>query len=209
MKHQTTTKIHFKGWFTQKPKGFSLIKLVMALSFISLIIVILTPLILSYLSQSRVTRAEEDIRAIARAIRLYKRDTGQFPIYHNQGDARADTESISELLSPGKTPSTNGGGTGWEFDKNGSMETLFNTNLLQLPTNSLRGEQLSYQGPYMQPINSDPWGNAYVITAVNLLRSSRKIGFVISSGPNLVLDTDRDQTGFIVVQGDDIVMRVR
>jgi len=201
--------MHFKRCFTQKSEGFSSIRLVMALTLIALLIVILTPLVLSYLSQSRVTRAEEDIRTIAQTVRLYKRDTGQFPIYTNQEDARADTESITELLSPGKTPSTDGGGTGWEFDKNGAMETFFNKNLLQLPTNSLRGEQLSYQGPYMKPINADPWGNAYVITAVNLLRSSSKIGFVISSGPNLVLDTDRDQTGSLVVQDDDIVMRVR
>ncbi len=60
----------------------------------------------------------------------------------------------------------------------------------------------------MSPIPEDPWGHAYVISALNLRLASPNVAVVISAGPNGNLDTIRDQTGTLTVSGDDIAVRI-
>ena len=69
---------------------------------------------------------------------------------------------------------------------------------------------MAFRGPYIRS-ESDPWGNAYLITAHALTRSETDHGYVISAGPNGVLETDRTQvpTAAFVIGGDDIVQRVQ
>ena len=132
---------------------------------------------------------------------------GQFPVYADDTDADADIESASELVSTGTVPAIVG--SAWELDSNGDMETFINTNLLGLSTSNPTRGRVAFRGPYLGSINEDPWGQAYVINALNLLRGSGNIGFAISAGPDGNLDTDRDQTGSLTVTGDDLVVRIK
>ena len=117
-------------------RGFTLIELAVVLAVIAVLAAILTPLVTSYIDQARETRAGADVRAIAQAAQLYKRDTGKFPIYADDTDADADTESVSELVGDGSEPAFTG--LNWEFDSNGDLDTFLNTNKLSLPTDNPR-----------------------------------------------------------------------
>src|SRR5256884_9136502 len=71
---------------TMKSKGFTLIELAVVLAIIAVLAAILTPMVTNYLDQSRLARAQADARTIADAIKLYQRDTGQWPVYASAAD---------------------------------------------------------------------------------------------------------------------------
>ncbi len=190
----------------QYNKGVTLAQLAIFLATIAGLLAILTPLITRYIDQARTTQARSDVRAIASALQLYRRDTGQYPIYANAIDAENDTQSVTELVGTGTAPAIVG--PGWELDSNGDMETYLNTNLLGLVTNNPARGSVAFRGPYVSPIPEDPWGHAYVISALNLRLASPNVAVVISAGPNGNLDTIRDQTGTLTVSGDDIAVRI-
>ena len=188
-------------------KGFTLIELAVVLAVIAVLAAILTPLVTSYIDQARETRAQNDVRAIAQGFNLHKRDTGQYPIYSSDSNADSDT-GVDYLLGSGTAPSTVGIGDWNNFTTAGSLETYLNTNNLGLPTTA-RGGRVAYRGPYLDLITADPWGNAYVVYAQNLERAETTyMGFVVSSGSDGTIETDRDQSGTLSVGGDDIVARI-
>ena len=192
-----------------EPKGFTRFELSVVVAVIAVLAAILTPLVTAYIDQVRNNRAIADVRAIAQAFQLHKRDTGQFPVYANVMDSEDDTESETELVGNGNVPTILG--ASWDLTSSGDMDTFLNTNKLNLPTNNPGRDRVAYRGPYLEEIGQDPWGNQYVVNAINLLRSSTSIGFAISAGPNGNLDTDRDQvsSGSLTTTGDDIVVRIQ
>src|SRR5260370_26317261 len=64
-----------------KSEGFTLIELAVVLAIIAVLAAVLTPMVTGYLDQARVARAQADTRTVADAIKLYRRDTGQWPVY--------------------------------------------------------------------------------------------------------------------------------
>ena len=189
-------------------QGFTLIELAVVLAIIAILAAIMTPLVTGYIDEARITRAAGDVRAIATAVIAYQRDTSRFPIYATIAYANSDTANVTDLVSTGDTPSS--GTNSWTVSSSGDLDTFLNTNQLSLPTTS-RGGRVTFRGPYLE-LGSDPWGNAYVINADALTRTSlTNHGFVISAGPNSALDSSRDQarTGGFTVTGDDIVQRIR
>ena len=192
-----------------KSKGFTLIELAVVLAVIAILAGLLTPMVAGYIDQARETRAAADVRAIGTAILAYQRDTSRFPIYTNIANANTDTAAGNTLMGTGDNPAD---GAGWTL---ASLTTLglddyLNTNKLSLPTTA-RGGRVAYRGPYLR-IASDPWGNAYLVTAQSLTRTSATDhGYVISAGPNAAMETTRVQakTGAFTIGGDDIVQRIR
>ena len=187
-------------------KGFTLIELAVVLAVIAVLAAILTPLVTSYIDQARVTRAQNDVRALAQAYNLHKRDTGQYPLYSNDTDSDLDLASTESQQGEGNTPGLVG--VGWTLGSTGDIDEHLNTNKLALAT-SARGGRVAYRGPYVDLITADPWGNAYVINSNNMDRASSNLGYVVSAGPDGNIDTARDQTGQLTVGGDDIVARIK
>lgn len=196
-----------------KPKGFTLIELAVVLAVIAVLAAVLTPLVTSYIDQARETRAASDTRTIAETILLYKRDTGQFPIYDNATAANNDVQTAETLQGAG-TDLAAATGVGWTsaiLTSNASLEDFLNINKLSLATGNPKGGAVAYRGPYLGTIGSDPYGNRYLVTADNMRRASLNFAYVISAGPNGTLETTHDQarSGAFTVGGDDIVSRIR
>ena len=190
-----------------KSRGFTLIELAVVLAVIAILAAVLTPLVTGYIDQARETRAQSDVRAIATAVLSYQRDTSRFPIYSDISSANSDVPAAADLQGDGDAPTT---GAGWALTSSIDLDEYLNTEKLGLPT-SARGGRVAYRGPYLA-IAADPWGNAYVINADALTRTSiTNHGYVVSAGPNLTLETTRDQarTGSFTIGGDDIVQRIR
>jgi prepilin-type N-terminal cleavage/methylation domain-containing protein len=197
-----------------KSGGFTLIELAIVLAIIAILAAVLTPMVTSYLDQSRVARAQADLRTIADAVKLYQRDTGQWPVYagttdytHNQC---CGSTSYTLIGSANGTNPGDGAAT-WGVSSviaSSSLETYLNGNFTNVGANSF--PKRAFNGPYVADLDSDPWNHRYILTAANLATSG-KYAYLISAGPNGVLDTTLSQpeTGAFATGGDDVVSVVK
>lgn len=195
-------------------KGFTLIELAVVLAIIAVLAAILTPMALNYLDQARVSRAMADASTIAQAVTLFKRDTGYYPVYTSLASAKAGTTAYGTLASAGTAPSVGTGGLGWSSalggsNTNGVITTALNTSWSDMTQNAENPGKTSYRGPYIGALDSDPWGNQYLVTGMTTITGVTSGGhaFVISAGPNGTLDTSAYLTGTaITAGGDDIIV---
>ncbi len=203
-------------------KGFTLIELAVVLAIIAVLAAILTPLVTSYIDQARTTRASADVRAIAQSYQLHVRDTGEYPIFTDAAAAAtgttADKEYFASQTADEPALATGGGApNGWTnytvAGTSASIDEFLNQNKLTLPTNNPGGGRVAYRGPYLDLTGAlDPWGNAYIVTALNLVDDAANMGFVLSAGPDGLIDTDDDQVSeaeTLTPGNDDIVSRIR
>jgi general secretion pathway protein G len=195
-----------------KSNGFTLIELAVVLAIIAVLAAVLTPMVTGYLDQARLARAQADVRTLADAIKLYNRDTGRWPIYYTSANYGTDTVGSNELsTSTGNLPT---GGNGWT-----STNVSIGTTSLELYLNndysvvgSASFPKAGFRGPYVRTVDSDPWGNKYLLNATDLSRAnSGNHAFVISAGPNGTLETTRDSatTATLTAGGDDVIGVIR
>ena len=197
-----------------KSRGFTLIELAVVLAIIAILAAVLTPMVTTYLEQARVARAQADLRTISDSVRLYQRDSGRYPIYDSAGDYTADHAGGKAVIgaSGGTGPSDGAGGNSWSLSSQlatTSLELYLNNNYSGISGNSF--PKVSFNGPYIPTVDSDPWGNKYLLTAGNLSRSSTNHAYVLSAGPNGTIETPRDvATGAsLTAGGDDLILAIR
>ena len=133
-------------------KGFTLIELAVVLAIIAILAAILTPIVTAYIDQARDVRARSDVGAIARAVMLYQRDTGRYPIYDSFAAATADTATADLLVTSGAVPNSSGGWAGLTADP---LNEFLNVNKLALATGASAGANLgavAFRGPYLDAI---------------------------------------------------------
>jgi prepilin-type N-terminal cleavage/methylation domain-containing protein len=197
-------------------KGFTLIELAVVLAIIAVLAAVLTPLVTNYVDQARVSRAMADAKTIANSVNLYKRDTGYYPIYMNLADAKAGTTDVSGLVSIGNPPGIANSATGWNYILTSGVATTdlithaLNTPFSGLSSNDNNPGKASYRGPYIGALDSDPWGNQFVITANNL-RTGTDRAFVISAGADGTIQTNANQglSNLSAANGsDDIIVPI-
>jgi prepilin-type N-terminal cleavage/methylation domain-containing protein len=194
-------------------KGFTLIELAVVLAIIAILAAILTPIVTSYIDQARDVRARADVGAIARAVMLYQRDTGRYPIYDTFAAANADTATADLLVTSGAAPTSSGG---WATLSSDPLNEFLNVNKLGLATGAATGGNLgavAFRGPYLDSVmEGDPWGNRYIVTAAHLKRTvQNNWAFVVSAGPDGTLNTSytNAKTGALSASGDDLVSLIR
>jgi prepilin-type N-terminal cleavage/methylation domain-containing protein len=192
-----------------RSKGFTLIELAVVLAIIAVLAAVLTPMVSGYLDQARVARAQADVRTIADAIKLYNRDTGRWPIYDSLSDYSNDTVPKVEIgTNGGGAPTIGAGGTGWALGA-----TLSGTSLELYINNDRTGvgnasfPRAGWRGPYIGTVDSDPWGNKYLLTAGNLKRNSSNHAYILSAGANGAIDTPENvPTSTTLAAGSDDVI---
>jgi len=195
-----------------RSKGFTLIELAVVLAIIAVLAGILTPMVTNYLDHSRIARAQADLKTLADAIKLYQRDTGQWPVYASPTDYPGTIAGGMALIggsagsNPGETATWNVG----TALASSSLESYLNGNFTQLSTDNVFPKK-GFRGPYLGGnLESDPWGNKYLLTASNLAGSSYH-AFVISAGPDGKLDTTLNQnaTNQFAIANDDTVAVIK
>jgi general secretion pathway protein G len=193
-----------------KSKGFTLIELAVVLAIIAVLAAVLTPMVTGYIDQARTARAQADVRTIADAIKLYNRDTGRWPIYNSSASYTSDSAASVEIgTSQGNNP-TAGGGTNWTITLgNTSLELYLNNDYSNVGSASF--PKAGFRGPYVRTVDSDPWGNKYLINATDFTRSSANHTYVVSAGPNGTVETNRDlaATASLTAGGDDIISVIK
>jgi general secretion pathway protein G len=184
------------------------------LAIVAILAAILTPMVTRYIEQARVARAQADLRTIADAVKLYQRDTGRYPIYDSASDYANDHSGGAAVIAnaTGSNPIDGSGGANWSLGSQlgtTSLELYLNNNYSGVTGSSF--PKATFNGPYISALDSDPWGNKYVLTAGNLTRSSMNHAFVLSAGPNGTIETTRDVavTGTLAPGGDDQIAMIR
>ena len=198
-----------------RTQGFTLIELAVVLAIISVLAAVLTPVVIGYVDQARVVRATADVKTLADAVRLFQRDTGRWPIYTSLSSANSDTAAADMLIGTGSSATL--GSTWSSLTTTADLFTHLNTNTLGISTGAQVGNaigRVAYRGPYLGTLETDPWGNRYIVTAKNLKTSgatSSYWAFVISAGQNGTMDTSPTQanTTAFAVSGDDVVALIK
>ncbi len=189
--------------------GFTLIEIVIVLAIVAVLAGILTPTLTKYVGDSRQRKAEADTRGLAAAMAMMYGDTGHWPIWV-VGTATTATDSAYNVLvtADGDIPAMDVGVTEW----NGSSEDFKDQiidNAVGYPATGRR----AWRGPYMENTMADPWGSKYMAN-VEFLQPANIGGtkpvFVLSAGPNKLIETMFDQSGPSIARGgDDIIFRLK
>ena len=198
-----------------KSKGFTLIELAVVLAIIAVLAAVLMPMVTGYLDQARIARAQADTRTAADAIKLYQRDTGRWPVYASSSDFSNTTPVIGggfALIGGGTGTNPLDGTATWSVNTivaSSSLEVYINGNLTSM-NSSNTFPKAAFRGPYVGSLDSDPWGNRYILTASDLAGSTYH-AYIISAGPNGKLDTVMNQTvtGQFTIGSDDVVSLIK
>lgn len=197
-----------------KSKGFTLIELAVVLAIIAVLAAVLTPMVTGYLDQARIARAQADTRTIADAFKLHYRDTGRYPIWYTAANFTTGTIAAvgngkAIFKGPGTQPADANGWTS-AATATTTLETWINANYTVVSTTTTF-PKAGYRGPYVGVIETDPWGNSYLVNAGNLGSDSSSHSFVISAGPNGTLDTTKDQSTAtaLTIGSDDVVAMIK
>lgn len=174
--------------------GFTLIEVIVVAGIIAVLAGILVPLIFKEIDESKNARAQADVKSIASAMIILKKDTGSWPVNANC------TPGATVMRSPvGDFPTV--GGT-WDDSNKVSFDDYINAD-----TNGCWSSGSTWKGPYMAMVGADPWGREYISNAKDYLSASGPI-WIISAGPNGVVETASNDAK-IATSSDDIGVRVR
>jgi prepilin-type N-terminal cleavage/methylation domain-containing protein len=215
-------------------RGFTLIEVLVAVAIVAIVAGAITPLVLKYIGDARRARALSDARTIGQAILSFNLDTGRWPV-SNDGTL-GDAGELSRLvglaegdISAGNIPGGAGSATGdgnWDggsdggaagaiedylkFNADGDTDPLY-------PVSSNPALSPGWNGPYLQSVPTDPWGNPYVINvryldgagvgSVTTAMEQDHAVFVISAGANSVFETSFDDDTALSndgLGGDDV-----
>ena len=134
-------------------RGFTLIEIVAILAVIAILVAVVSPMVVKYIKDARIRKAQADVKTIGAAILAFAKDTRRWPVYSD-----ASTEAYDALqTSVGDTPEDP---DGYLPDATliDNIEDQLITNEPDYPTGT--GER-KWKGPYLEKIGADPWGNKY------------------------------------------------
>jgi len=202
-------------------RGFTLLEMAIVLAIIAVLAGILTPVVVNYVQQARITAAQADVNAIRDAITQFEKDMGRYPMFSTGSGALPDSSGDRvRLEGPGNAPTetvvtawtsatptdsdcTSGCGVGPLVDQ-------LMTNVPAYPTTTNLAKPFKWKGPYIS-LQSDPWGNRYLVNIINAKSGSADACFVLSAGPDGRVDTpfNISETSQVAPSGDDIIARIR
>lgn len=187
----------------RQQRGFTLLEITIVVAVMAILGLILAPAIVSFLNQSRLARAENDVRTIADAVVEFVKDNG----FHPQWADGQRGERIQLLVSPGALGEAQPGAESWLNTQPGSIDLISNQLVNNRPSFGATGYPLKqalsgtgWNGPYLAShLLEDPWGNRYVINVEHLSNSidsmesdgvqEKRAVWVLSAGPDGIFDT--------------------
>jgi len=187
----------------RRQRGFTLLEITIVLAVMAILGLILAPSIVSFLNQSRLARAQNDVRAIGDAVVDFVEDNG----FHPQWADGVRSRKIQLLVSAGATGEAQPGAEPWLLTQPDAIDLISNQLVDNRPSFGATGYPLKtalsgagWNGPYLAaPVGEDPWGNRYVINVGHLSSSidameagglqEKRAVWGLSAGPDGVFDT--------------------
>lgn len=184
--------------------GFTLLEITIILAVMAVLGLVLTPSVVSFINNSRLTRAQSDVQVLANAVAEFYEDNGFFPRYADP----AKTQEIALLVTPGAVPASGQGAATerWTLEDPSLVDLVSN----QLVNNRPGGGNVGYPlkvgigatgwaGPYISSsVPEDPWGNRYAINveflepmpgATEPNGQEKRAVWALSAGPDGVVNT--------------------
>ena len=166
--------------------GFTIFELVVLVFVVMASTALVYPVVTSEIRRADRAKAEEQCRKIAEALEEYLSDRADEKV-------RNPVEPLSGkplywLRGPGTVPSNN------PF-RNGPAHGTISQVLRERDSSSP-----SWNGPYLDSIESDPWGHAYLVNTRGLFDDREQV-WVLSAGPDGIVDTSPSSRE---TRGDDI-----
>ncbi len=214
-------------------KGYTLLEVAAVVAVTGTLAAVAMPVVADKIAAGKILGAQQDVQAIKDSIVAFMKDTGVPPFYaigQNKGSL-PKTSAIPNFFIVTKDGSVPSFGTpvntAWGIpDPATATEATIDGQLITNAPNYLTDGTNAWKGPYVPSLKKDPWGNKYVVVVGWLgepeLQDStqiyQKAAFVISAGPNGLIETSYTQpirvikgtqvaTPF-VVGNDDIVSRI-
>src|ERR1700690_1225586 len=172
-------------------QGFSLIEVILVAGIISILAGILVPLIFKEIDEAKVTRAAADIKSIMNGMIVFRKDTGQWPVFDTSCGA-----TVTLLTGQGNAPA---GLTAMGYDT--SSLSLYDDHL----SRNANSCYSNWKGPYFATVSQDPWGNYYMTNADAFPLQNRPI-WIISAGQNATIETPATSQTLL---GDDVGIRIQ
>ncbi|RLB12088.1 MAG: hypothetical protein DRG39_02820 [Deltaproteobacteria bacterium] len=207
--------------------GFTLIEVVVIIAVITILAAILTPLVIRYIGDAKVSRAQAETKSIAATVMKLYSDTGKWPFTNKNGPSGGVDRVLSDPdhVPTGEGPDAGSGAENW--GTYGKAKPLYDYLFYNNPDDDSGSSNqnqtgqdypttgpFAWKGPYIEkPVITDPWGNSYVINARYFPGNPRYTGtvihtvFVLSAGPNGTWETPfSDSVGVPgeKIRGDDI-----
>lgn len=215
----------------QAARGFTMIEMALVLGVIAAILAALAPAAFTYIRDAQITQAQNDANQIGRAVHTFMEHTALQPYKNNTSNPKVSAKQSGDfdcLYGPGNEFSTTNDSTAsdsWTSAagvqcQSGSTtrDTLENHLILNTPAGSgtkayVTTGKIAWRGPYLPSVPQDPWGNAFLVNIGkgDPAAATKKAVFVISAGPDGLLDTSSDAARNAVVSasGDDILARIQ
>lgn len=191
-------------------RGFTLIEVIVVAAIIAILAGILVPMIFNQIDESKVSKANGDIKAIQTAVLSFRKDIGRWPVV----DLTSGDQSANVLASAGNIPALPAGFTAVGPHGGELFSTRLSSDAKNQAVFAAGGLfEKTWKGPYLAAFTADPWGNAYVMnsgylfyTETDAVGATTAPVWIISAGPNGTYETDITHTS---LQGDDIGVRIR
>lgn len=176
----------------RQEQGLTLIETTVILAVVTILSGMLAPSILQFIEDSKITRARNDVQAIASSLGRFFQDTGYFPVTADTLRGGLGTQFIDVLASDGVSPKVgqvrssgqaarasmgvvfaaaevpSGDTDRWN---SGHVDFLDNHLVKNRAGYALRGPSSNrgWNGPYLSSeFSADPWGNRYLVNVAYL-----------------------------------------
>lgn len=196
----------------RRARGFTSVEVLVVLAVVVLLCGIAVPVVHGYLQEGKRAQAEAEAKMLAGALTSFFKDTGAMPARRAGGGSR-----LYVLYTGASLPSGNPFRSGHSFVDwalNADTGDLLDNHLLHnAPGGNADAAYPAagagrWRGPYLSGSSPlDPWGRPYVINVIASWfehASNYKRLFVLSAGPNGVLDTQYQSTATTEIGGDDV-----
>jgi len=213
-------------FFTERFDGFTLLEVIIAVALVAIMAVAIAPPLIENLNDGKTARAQSDVQIIGNAIQSFYKDTGKWPL-------QDDSDDNPEIARLAGNASLGGGNSGLPdgdtnladaWQSRGRVGTLTKQLILNesedgsvkplYPTTNNPHRKPGWNGPYLDEVPLDPWGNAFVVNIYYTNPSdpdnARHNVMVLSAGPNQVFETSfADSQYNEEFGGDDIGYIIR
>jgi prepilin-type N-terminal cleavage/methylation domain-containing protein len=187
--------------------GFSLVEITIVLMVVSVLSSVMAPAIGNFVATAKIVRARSDAQTVAVGLARFVFDVGNEPALPRSWSG------FDVLVGAGEVPGGSGPGVEpWRASvRSGRAASLDDHLVTNGPGYSRRACELGsmfcrgWAGPYIEAgVGSDPWGFRYAVGVRHLAGRNGFDTFVISAGPNGIIETPFDVDG-VTPRGDDII----